>query len=58
MIEELVELMKSIEANEEFFEVLARLMRKMYDALVKAGFSPEEAVKIVASQGTGLKTNS
>lgn len=57
MIERLIELLKEVEENDEFFDLMAHLIKKMYDALIKAGFTEEQAIKIVAGQGAGLKTN-
>lgn len=57
MMEELLEMLREYEQNDEIFETLARMMRKMYDALIKAGFTPEQAMQIVASQGAGIKSS-
>jgi len=57
MIEQLVEMLRAVEENDELFDIMARMMKKSYDALVKAGFTEEQAIKIVAGQGTGVKTS-
>jgi hypothetical protein len=57
MIEQMVELMKELEKNDELFKITARMMRKLYDSLIEVGFTEAQAVQIVASQGTGFKTS-
>ena len=57
MIEQLVEMLRAVEENDELFDIMARMMKKSYDALIKAGFSEEQATKIVAGQGAGVKTS-
>jgi len=57
MLEQLIEMMREMEQNDELFEIGARLMKKSYDALIKAGFNEEQATKIVAGQGAGVKAS-
>lgn len=57
MLDQVIAIMKEMENKPEMFEVTARLMRKMYESLVKVGFTPDEAIRIVASQGTGMKVS-
>ena len=57
MIEQLVEMLRAVEENDELFDIMARMMKKSYDALINAGFSEEQATKIVAGQGAGVKTS-
>lgn len=57
MLEELLEMLREMEKCDEFFDIMARMMKKSYEALIKAGFSEEQANHIVASQGTGVKTS-
>ena len=42
--------------NSVIFENMAKAYRKMYDALIKEGFTKEEAMAMLTSQGLGLKT--
>jgi hypothetical protein len=56
MVERLLEMMREVMENDEFFELQANMIKKFYDALVTAGFTEEQALKIVAGQGIGLKT--
>jgi hypothetical protein len=57
MLEELLKMLREMEECDEFFDIMARMMKKSYDALIRAGFSKEQANHIVASQGTGVKTS-
>ncbi len=54
VIAEMLKMMQEFEKNDELFDTGARLMRKMYHSLVKVGFSPDEAIQIVAAQGFGV----
>ena len=55
MIEQLIEMMKEVNESEEVFEQGALMMKNAYDALVKVGFTEEQAITIVAGQGAGIK---
>lgn len=57
MVEQLVEVMREMEKNDELFNIMARMMKKMYNALINAGFTEDQATKIVAAQGSGVKTS-
>ena len=57
MLEQLLEILKEFEASDELFDTMARVMKKLYDSLVKAGFTESQAASIVASQGIGAKTS-
>lgn len=54
MLKQMIAMMREVEQNEEFFEIMARMSKKMFDALVKAGFKEDQAIKIVAGQGVGV----
>jgi hypothetical protein len=54
MVEQLKEMMRELLADDEFYDLLAQGMKKMHDALVRAGFSSEDATRIVSSQGSGI----
>ncbi|KKR48950.1 MAG: hypothetical protein UT86_C0002G0125 [Candidatus Magasanikbacteria bacterium GW2011_GWC2_40_17] len=56
MVEDLLEVLKEVVESDELFEVLARATKKAYDAMVKAGFTEEQATRIVAGQGVGFKS--
>ena len=54
MLEMVKELLDQLENDDEYFDKVARVAKKMHDSLVKAGFTEEQAVQIVASQGIGI----
>jgi hypothetical protein len=58
MLEDMKEMMKGIIADDEFFDLMAQGMKKAHDALVRAGFTVQQATAIVAQQGIGFKGNS
>lgn len=43
--------------DDELFDLTAQLLKKSHTALIKAGFTEEQATTIVAGQGTGIKTS-
>ena len=43
--------------NDELFQKIAKLEMKLVLALMKEGFTQEEAVRITASQGNFFKVN-
>ena len=47
----------TINQDEEVFALGAQSMKNAFDALVKVGFTEEQAMLIVANQGTGVKTS-
>lgn len=53
--EDMREIMKAFADDKEFFPAIAKAYKKMYDSLVDAGFSPEQAMQIVCSQGLSAK---
>lgn len=55
MIQQLKELQRAVLEDGELMALQAELMKKMYDELRKVGFGNEDAVKIVAFQGSGVK---
>jgi hypothetical protein len=57
VLEQLKEMMREMADDPELFDILAKCMMQMYEALIRAGFSPESAIQIVAAQGTGIKSN-
>lgn len=54
MIDKLKEIMRVTLSDDDFFK-RAKLMREYYLSLMKEGFTKEEAILIVASQGAGIK---
>lgn len=57
MLAQLMEMFKEVEENDEFFKTIASAMKKMFDALVEKGFTEEQALAILVSQGFGFKTS-
>lgn len=57
MLEQLKEMLKEVATDDELFELMAKTMKKLHGALVKEGFTNEQATQIVASQGMGVKSN-
>lgn len=49
--EELVYFLEKIEADNKLFELIARIARKHFNALIKTGFSEEQALKIITHAG-------
>jgi O-methyltransferase involved in polyketide biosynthesis len=55
MIKMILAMLKQLNENDEFFEVVASMMKKLYDALLEAGFTKQQATQIVA--GFAAKSN-
>ncbi len=51
MLEHLKQMLEVIVTDDELFQMMAKGMRKLHQALIAEGFTEEEATKIVASQG-------
>ena len=41
-------ILEGINESDEFFETVASVMKKLYDALLKVGFTEEQAIQITA----------
>lgn len=57
MLEQLKEMVRMMVEDDELFDLTAQLLKKSHSALIKAGFTEEQATTIVAGQGTGIKTS-
>jgi len=61
MFEELIEQVREgfqlLSKDEELPRLMAKVIRNNYNALIAEGFTPDQAVRIVAAQGVGIKTN-
>lgn len=57
MMQEMVEMLKAMVEDETLLPTVAKGYKKMYDSLVAEGFSQEQAMQIVSSQGMGVKTS-
>ncbi len=56
VIEELVSMLEAFTEDSRVFDAMAKSSKRFYDALIKAGFSKEEAIEIVAHQGSLIKS--
>lgn len=54
MLEELVTMWKELVANDEFFQAQAMGYKKLFDELVKQGFTEEQALQIISTKGIGF----
>jgi len=52
-----MEMLEKVLTQDKMFEIGAKLAMKSVDALVNEGFTREEAVSIVAVQGSLVKTS-
>ena len=48
MAELILSFLKSVNESDEFFEVMASMAKKLYDALLDVGFTDTQATQIVA----------
>jgi RecJ-like exonuclease len=58
MFDDVLKQLKEFEEHDELMDTVARITKKTYDALIRAGFTDEQATIIVAGQGTGLGKSS
>jgi len=56
LVEMILEVLEKINESEEFFETVSSIMKKLYDALLRAGFTEKQATRIVS--GFAAKGNS
>ena len=52
MLEQMKELLRTMLKDKELFDLMAKVNRTYFEALIKQGFSQAEAVEICARQGT------
>lgn len=57
MIQQLIEMMKMMLEQDELFELGAQATKKSYDALREVGFTEDQALQIVAHQGSLVKSS-
>ena len=55
VVEMILHMLKQLNESDEFFDVVASMMKKLYDALLREGFTEDQAVQIVA--GFAAKSN-
>jgi hypothetical protein len=48
--EQAKKMMNEVLADDEFFDLTAKVLKKTYDSLIKNGFTVEQATQIVAHQ--------
>lgn len=49
MLDQICDMMEAMNEHERLFPIIAKTMRKLYSELIAAGFSEEEATRIVAN---------
>ena len=54
-LDELTDMVKSLNEKKELWDNLAAVYKTAFDALVRAGFTPDQAMTILSSQGIGIK---
>lgn len=57
MIKNLLEMLKELNANQELWDTIAATYKNAYDALIRSGFTPDQAITILSRQGTGAKAS-
>lgn len=57
MLDQVKDLFKTITEDEEFFSLYAAMLKKSFDAVVAAGFSEDQALELLKTQGTGVGGN-
>ena len=60
MLDQLTEVLETVLKNEKLMKLVASIYKKFYDALIEAGFTEDQAIKIVIAQnnvipGSGKK---
>jgi hypothetical protein len=55
MLEQLKDMLTQVVDDPLVFRLVAKGIRRLYDALISQGFTSDEALKIVAAQGLGVK---
>lgn len=58
MLDQMIEMLKAMLERDEIFKVGAQMVKKSYDAMIEVGFTEEQALKIVSSQGSPLNMKS
>ncbi len=57
MLEDIKQMLKEIEADDELFELMAKIQKKSFDALVKQGFGTNQAMEIMKGGGMNMKAS-
>lgn len=57
MLNQMKEMQRMMLSDNEIMKNNAKLLKNMFDELKAVGFSEEQAVHIVASQGAGMKSS-
>ena len=58
MLERFKEMLREFVEDDELFDLVAQGLKKSHNALIKAGFTEDQATQIVAHQGTGVSGKS
>ena len=54
-LDELTDMVKSLNEKQELWDNLAAVYKNAFDALVRAGFAPDQAITILSQQGLSIK---
>lgn len=57
MIQDLKDMMNLLNSDPELWDTIAKSYKNAYDALLRAGFSADQAMQIISRQGTGIKSS-
>ena len=57
VFDELIDTLKSVNSGPGIWDELAKCYKNSYDALIRVGFTSEQAMDILKHQGSGLKPN-
>ncbi len=57
LFDQMQEMASELESRDELFATMARINKKAFDASLAVGFTKEQAILIVANQGSGLNAN-
>lgn len=55
MLEELKDVLREIVADDEIFDLMGKAVKRAHESLINNGFNEEQATKIIAGQGIGIR---
>lgn len=58
LLNQMKDVFQALLDDDDFSQLNAKLMKKNYDALLEVGFTPDQAIQIVAAQGSGVNASS
>jgi hypothetical protein len=57
MVEGMKLMLRTITEDDDIFKLGAQMMKKTFDAHLEVGFTEDQAIKVVAGQGGGVKSS-